>query len=197
MLSKPWDNPPACSNCGSTRVAWVLQGMPNFGDPGLRRLLDEGRILLGGCCFGNCWVCHDCAERERNLHGDHESHNRVYGPSGWNSYAGGFDPQESDAAREARWRAECAEWEQRQAKKAAYRATPRGAYEHLKSLVAAAEQDIGKAEGGNKAAGIRARRAMLDARAAAQAVRNSIQCRHHPDRERSRKSRHETADTDA
>ncbi|MHB1156870.1 MAG: histone H1 [Phycisphaerales bacterium] len=45
------------------------------------------------------------------------------------------------------------------------------AYEQLKQLVAAAEEDIRKAEGGNKAAGTRARKSMQDIKAAAQAVR--------------------------
>ncbi len=45
------------------------------------------------------------------------------------------------------------------------------AYEQLKQLVAAAEDDIRKAQGGNKAAGTRARKAMQEIKAAAQAVR--------------------------
>lgn len=45
------------------------------------------------------------------------------------------------------------------------------AYEQLKQLVAAAEEDIRKAEGGNKAAGTRARKSMQDIKAAAQTVR--------------------------
>jgi len=45
------------------------------------------------------------------------------------------------------------------------------AYEQLKQLVAEAEEDIRKAEGGNKAAGTRARKQMQEIKAAAQAVR--------------------------
>lgn len=48
------------------------------------------------------------------------------------------------------------------------------AYEQLKQLVAAAEEDIRKAEGGNKAAGTRARKQMQEIKAAAQAVRVAI-----------------------
>lgn len=48
------------------------------------------------------------------------------------------------------------------------------AYEQLKQLVAAAEEDIRKAEGGNKAAGTRARKAMQEIKAAAQAVRVAL-----------------------
>lgn len=48
------------------------------------------------------------------------------------------------------------------------------AYQRLKDLVAAAEEDISKAEGGNKAAGTRARKTMQDIKSAAQDVRNKI-----------------------
>jgi hypothetical protein len=47
-------------------------------------------------------------------------------------------------------------------------------YEHLKQLVAAAEDDIIKAEGGNKAAGTRVRKSMQDIKQAAQQVRIKI-----------------------
>ena len=48
------------------------------------------------------------------------------------------------------------------------------AYEQLKQLVAEAEDDIGKVEGGNKAAGTRVRKQMQDIKAAAQSVRVAI-----------------------
>jgi tripartite-type tricarboxylate transporter receptor subunit TctC len=47
-------------------------------------------------------------------------------------------------------------------------------YESLKALVAEIEADIGKAEGGNKAAGTRVRKQMQDIKKAAQTVRNRI-----------------------
>ena len=47
-------------------------------------------------------------------------------------------------------------------------------YDRLKELVAAAEEDLLKAEGGNKAAGTRVRKAMQDVKAAAQDVRKKI-----------------------
>ena len=47
-------------------------------------------------------------------------------------------------------------------------------YETLKELVAAAEDDIIKAEGGNKAAGTRVRKSMQDIKQAAQNVRIKI-----------------------
>ncbi len=54
------DNPPACTTCGSARVAWVMQGLPNFEDEELMRLVDEKRVILGGCCDGRYWRCLDC-----------------------------------------------------------------------------------------------------------------------------------------
>jgi len=47
-------------------------------------------------------------------------------------------------------------------------------YERLKELVEAAAEDLAKAEGGNKAAGTRVRKAMQDIKAAAQDVRKKI-----------------------
>jgi hypothetical protein len=48
------------------------------------------------------------------------------------------------------------------------------AYEDLKALVAEVENDINKAEGGNKAAGTRVRKQMQKIKQAAQAVRNTV-----------------------
>jgi len=47
-------------------------------------------------------------------------------------------------------------------------------YESLKVLVAEIEQDLSKAEGGNKAAGTRVRKQMQSIKQAAQVVRNKI-----------------------
>jgi hypothetical protein len=60
----PWLDPPACPNCGSRKVAWVLQGLPNFQNEQLMQAVHDGRVILGGCCQGNFWRCPDCAERE-------------------------------------------------------------------------------------------------------------------------------------
>ena len=48
------------------------------------------------------------------------------------------------------------------------------AYDHLRRLVAEAEEDIRKAEGGNKAAGVRVRQTMQEIKNAAQDVRQKI-----------------------
>lgn len=48
------------------------------------------------------------------------------------------------------------------------------AFDKLKKLIAEAEDDIAKAEGGNKAAGTRARQFMQDIKEAAQEVRQQI-----------------------
>lgn len=47
-------------------------------------------------------------------------------------------------------------------------------FERLKQLIASAEEDVLKAEGGNKAAGTRARQTMQDIKNAAQEVRQKI-----------------------
>jgi hypothetical protein len=47
-------------------------------------------------------------------------------------------------------------------------------YDTLKRLVVEAEDDVAKAEGGNKAAGTRARKKMKEIKDAAQAVRQKI-----------------------
>ena len=47
-------------------------------------------------------------------------------------------------------------------------------YENLKALVAEIENDINKAQGGNKAAGTRVRKQMQQIKQAAQSVRNRI-----------------------
>ena len=47
-------------------------------------------------------------------------------------------------------------------------------YETLKRLIAEIEEDVRKAEGGNKAAGTRVRQAMQDIKKAAQEVRQAV-----------------------
>lgn len=47
-------------------------------------------------------------------------------------------------------------------------------YERLKQLIAEAEDDIAKAEGGNKAAGTRARKSLQGVRDLAQEIRKEI-----------------------
>ncbi|MDX9910412.1 MAG: histone H1 [Phycisphaerales bacterium] len=47
-------------------------------------------------------------------------------------------------------------------------------YEQLKRVVASVEEDMSKAEGGNKAAGTRVRTAMQDVKNLAQEIRKAI-----------------------
>jgi len=47
-------------------------------------------------------------------------------------------------------------------------------FDRLKELIATAEEDMVKAEGGNKAAGTRVRKAMQDIKQTAQQVRTKI-----------------------
>jgi hypothetical protein len=48
------------------------------------------------------------------------------------------------------------------------------AFERLKALVAAAEEDVAKVDGGNRAAGTRVRKSMQDIKSAAQEVRVKV-----------------------
>ncbi len=47
-------------------------------------------------------------------------------------------------------------------------------YEQLRKLIEQCSEDVAKAEGGNKAAGTRVRKAMQDIKAAAQEVRKKV-----------------------
>ncbi|MEO0483710.1 MAG: histone H1 [Planctomycetota bacterium] len=47
-------------------------------------------------------------------------------------------------------------------------------YERLKQIIAAAEEDVSKAEGGNKAAGTRVRTAMQEIKNLAQEIRKEV-----------------------
>ena len=48
------------------------------------------------------------------------------------------------------------------------------AFDRLKSIISELDEEIAKAEGGNKAAGTRVRQAMQDVKAAAQDIRQQI-----------------------
>ena len=54
--------PKKCPKCGSKRIARIQWGMPNFRDE-LKRELDEGTVVLGGCVVSDrdpSWRCLDC-----------------------------------------------------------------------------------------------------------------------------------------
>lgn len=54
--------PRKCPSCKSEKVAVILHGMPDMSDK-LHRDLEEGRVILGGCCMevdGPYWQCTDC-----------------------------------------------------------------------------------------------------------------------------------------
>jgi hypothetical protein len=64
MATRP-DTPTACPACGGPRVASILYGLPAF-SPELDRELNEGRVVLGGCCVSGDdpkWQCADCHHR--------------------------------------------------------------------------------------------------------------------------------------
>lgn len=54
--------PTKCPACGSSRIAEILYGLPAFSAK-LKKDLNAGRIVLGGCCETNDdpkWQCADC-----------------------------------------------------------------------------------------------------------------------------------------
>jgi hypothetical protein len=54
--------PRKCPECGCTKVAYILYGLPAF-SPELESELKEGKVVLGGCCVTECdptWQCIEC-----------------------------------------------------------------------------------------------------------------------------------------
>ena len=54
--------PRKCPNCGSQKIATYLYGLLHHSAE-LKKALDEGSIVLGGCEIGGTmpeWVCADC-----------------------------------------------------------------------------------------------------------------------------------------
>jgi hypothetical protein len=54
--------PKKCPKCEGTKIADIQYGMPDF-SPELRMDLDEGKIVLGGCCVSGDdpeWQCVEC-----------------------------------------------------------------------------------------------------------------------------------------
>ncbi|MBT6228824.1 MAG: hypothetical protein HOI47_19455 [Candidatus Scalindua sp.] len=54
--------PRKCPQCGSSRIANILYGMPEF-SPEFEKRIEDGKIALGGCCISNddpVWKCVEC-----------------------------------------------------------------------------------------------------------------------------------------
>ena len=54
--------PRRCPTCGSHKIATYLYGMPHYSAE-LKKALDEGSVVLGGCEIGASmpfWVCLEC-----------------------------------------------------------------------------------------------------------------------------------------
>jgi hypothetical protein len=54
--------PKICPKCGSIKIAKILYGMP-AGYEELMKKIEEGKIVLGGCCITNddpTWQCVEC-----------------------------------------------------------------------------------------------------------------------------------------
>lgn len=54
--------PEKCPSCGSDKIAGILYGFPEY-SPELESDLQEGRVVLGGCCVSDDdpeWGCTNC-----------------------------------------------------------------------------------------------------------------------------------------
>ncbi len=58
--------PNKCPDCGSIRIARIMYGLPDFSSEELKKAVEEGRIVLGGCIVGPDsprWECKGCGAR--------------------------------------------------------------------------------------------------------------------------------------
>ena len=54
--------PTKCPKCNSKRIAKIIYGMPYY-SPETEKLIQEGKIVLGGCIVTDddpVWECADC-----------------------------------------------------------------------------------------------------------------------------------------
>jgi hypothetical protein len=60
---------PPCNECGSKNVVRILYGLTDL-DEKMMRMIDEGKITLGGCMIDEDppkWVCKDCKHKYGTL----------------------------------------------------------------------------------------------------------------------------------
>ncbi len=60
--------PKACPVCGSDRIATYLLGMPDFSNKKLQKEIDEGKIIIGGCCITEDDPKYHCFECDTDLY---------------------------------------------------------------------------------------------------------------------------------
>ncbi len=63
------DVTPACPQCGSSNVAWILRGYPMF-SPELEADLASGSVALGGCTISPGQASHRCNACELEFRSD-------------------------------------------------------------------------------------------------------------------------------
>lgn len=61
--------PPACPQCGSANVAWILRGYPKFSEE-LEADLASGSVVLGGCMVEPDQATHQCNACELEFRSD-------------------------------------------------------------------------------------------------------------------------------
>lgn len=59
--------PQKCPSCGSKKIAKILYGLPAFSEK-LQKDMDEGKIVLGGCCITDEDPTWQCVECETQIH---------------------------------------------------------------------------------------------------------------------------------
>ena len=62
-----------CPQCGSSNVAAIMYGLPDFNDE-LERELEAGRVVLGGCVISGedpKWQCNECEHQWGSLEFGH------------------------------------------------------------------------------------------------------------------------------
>ncbi len=55
--------PSKCPQCGSPKIARIMYGLPDFSSEELKKAVEEGRIVLGGCIVAPDsprWKCKGC-----------------------------------------------------------------------------------------------------------------------------------------
>lgn len=71
---------PKCPECNSTNAAWIQWGRRSINDD-FKRMLDEGRVTLGGCFISENdarWECNSCGKRFGNSELPPEIYKNIY-----------------------------------------------------------------------------------------------------------------------
>lgn len=65
IMTEITEKPQKCPKCGSNRIATIFYGLQRE-SPELEKEIEEGRVVLGGCCIemdSPLWQCKGCGEQ--------------------------------------------------------------------------------------------------------------------------------------